>query len=170
MLKLLGGLLIFLGAAWWGLEAVGRLRQRTQTLEGLRGAFSYLEEELTFRLTPLPKLLEYLGRERSGAVGLFFRDALQGLRQDPEGGLRASWRRAMVRRLDMLKEEERELMLEVGESLGRFDAKAQRQVLLQAAKRLETLRAKAQEEAGRLGRVYAAVSLAGGAALILVLL
>lgn len=170
MLKLLGGLLIFAGAAWWGLSAVGRLRQRTQVLEGLRGAFSYLEEELTFRLTPLPKLLEYLGRERSGAVGLFFQDALAGLRQDPEGGLRASWRRAMVRRLDMLKEEERQLLLDVGETLGRFDAKAQRQTLLQAVTRLEALRAQAQEEADRLGRVYAAVSLAGGAALILVLL
>lgn len=170
MLKLLGGLFVLAGAAWCGLGAVGRLRQRTQVLEGLRGALSYLEEELTFRLTPLPKLLEYLGRERAGAVGLFFQDALDGLRQDPENGLRTSWRRAMVRRLDMLQAEERELLLEVGETLGRFDVKAQRQVLLQAAARLEALRTQAQEEAGRLGRVYAAVSLAGGAALVLVLL
>lgn len=170
MLKLIGGVLILVGTAWWGLDAVGQLRQRAQVLEGLRGALSYLEEELTFRLTPLPRLLEYLAQERNGAVGAFFQDVLQSLEKDPAGGLRPSWRQAMVRQLDMLQEEERQLLVEVGETLGRYDAKAQRQVLLQAIAHLETLRDQAKEETLRLGRVYTAVGFAGGAALILVLL
>ena len=169
MLKLLGAALIMAGAGWCGLGAVGRLRRRVRTLEALRSALVWLEEELTFRLSPLPELLERLGRERPDPVGPFFQDVLTGLRRDPEEGLRQSWRQAMVRRLDILTEEERQILIEVGQTLGRFDAKAQGQALRQAARRLDGIRAHAQEDLKRLGRVYIALSLAAGAAVVLVL-
>ena len=169
MLKLLGAVLVIAGAGWCGLVAVGRLRRRVRTLEELRAGLVWLEEELTFRLSPLPGLLERLGRERPGAVGLFFQDVLEGLRRDPEEGLRQSWRQAMVRRLDSLKEEERQVLIEVGQTLGRFDAKTQGQTLTQAARRLDRIRTRAEEDVRRLGRVYTALSLAAGAAVVLVL-
>lgn len=169
MLKLMGAFCVLLGAVWWGLGAVGRLRDRTRTLERLRGALCYLEEELAFRLTSLPVLLERLSQRGDGQASRFFGEVLEGLRRDPEGGVRQSWRRAMVRQLPMLAEEERQALLEVGETLGRYDAQAQRQVLKQAAQRLEECRCRSAQEEHRLGRVYAALSLAGGAALILML-
>lgn len=169
MLKLIGAVFVLLGSAWCGIGAVGRLRERTRTLERLRGAFCCLEEELAFRLTPLPALLERLSQREDGRVSRFFRETLEGLCADPEGGLRQSWRRAMVRQLPMLQEEERQVLLEVGETLGRYDVQAQRQVLRQAMDRLEDCRRRAGQEEHRLGRVYAALSLAGGAAVILVL-
>lgn len=169
MLKLMGAFCVLLGAVWWGLGAVGRLRDRTRTLERLRGALCYLEEELAFRLTSLPVLLERLSQRGDGQASRFFGEVLEGLRHDPEGGVRQSWRRAMVRQLPMLAEEERQALLEVGETLGRYDAQAQRQVLKQAAQRLEECRRRSAQEEHRLGRVYAALSLAGGAALILML-
>lgn len=170
MLKTLGGLLIMAGALWCGVSAVERLRRRARVLEELRASLVWLAEELTFRLTPLPRLLERLSLEQPGPTGLFYQEALAGLDQDPEGGLRQSWRRAMVLQLDFLKEEERQVLVEVGQTLGRYDAQAQAQVLSQAAGRLETIRAQAGEEARRLGRVYTALSLAAGAALVLLLL
>lgn len=169
MLKLTGAFCVLLGAAWWGLGAVGQLRERTRTLERLRGALCYLEEELAFRLTPLPALLERLSQRGEGRVSRFFQETLAGLRADPEGGLRPSWRRAMVRQLSILQEEERQTLLEVGEILGRYDAQAQRQILRQAVERLEEQCRRSSQEERRLGRVYAALSLAGGAAVILVL-
>lgn len=170
MLKLLGSALVMAGALWCGLRAVDRLRRRGRALEDLRAGLVWMEEELAFRLTPLPRLLERLAREQTGAVALFFQDALSGLRRDPEEGLRQSWRQAMVRRLDFLKEEERQVLIEVGQTLGRFDAKAQRQVLSQAARRLDAIRTQAEAETRRLGRVYTSLSLALGAAVVLVLL
>lgn len=169
MLKLTGAICVLLGAAWWGLGAVGQLRERTRTLERLRSALSYLEEELSFRLTPLPALLERLSQWEEGRVSRFFQETLEGLRADPEGGVRQSWRRAMVRQLSILREEERQILLDVGETLGRYDAQAQRQIIRQAAERLEEERRRSSQEERRLGRVYAALSLAGGAAVILVL-
>lgn len=170
MLKLLGGLLIMAGALWCGVSAVERLRRRVRALEDLRASLAWLSEELTFRLTPLPGLLERLGRDRHGPVGLFYQEVLAGLAQDPEGGLRQSWRRAMVLQLDFLKEEERQVLVEVGQTLGRYDARAQAQFLEQATGRLDAIHTQAREEARRLGRVYTTLSLAAGAALVLVLL
>lgn len=170
MLRMLGGLLIMAGALWCGVSAVECLRRRARTLVELRASLVWLAEELTFRLTPLPKLLEHLSRDRQGSVGLFYQETLAGLGRDPEGGLRESWRRAMVLQLDFLKEDERQVLVEVGQTLGRYDAQAQAQVLNQAAGRLETIHAQAVEDARRLGRVYTSLSLAAGAALVLVLL
>lgn len=169
MLKLSGAILVMLGAGWCGAYAVSRLRWRVRTLSALRSGLAWLEEELAFHLTPLPALLERLGRELPGAAGFFFSDVLHSLRRDPEGGLRKSWRQAMVRQLDELQEEDRQVLLEVGQSLGRYDAKAQCQVLRQAAARLESLQERAQEESKRLSRVYTVLSLAAGAAVVLML-
>lgn len=170
MLKLLGAFCVVAGSGWLGLCAVGRLRRRERTLERLGMALGWLAEELAFRLTPLPDLLGKLAAEQTGPVGLFFRDALAGLERNREGGLRQSWRQAMVRRLDFLKEEERQVLVEAGQVLGRFDAGAQAEALRRAVRRLDAIRSKAGEDTGRLSRVYTALGLSAGAALALVLL
>ncbi len=169
MLKLMGAALVMAGAAWCSVRAVGRLRLRVRTLEELGAGLIWMEEELRFRAGPLPQLLERLGRERPDPTGAFFREALEGLRREPEAGLRQSWRQAMVRRLDPLKEEERQVLLEVGQTLGRYDAQAQAAALARAVRRLDAIRAQAEEDLRRLGRVYAVLSLAAGAAVVLVL-
>lgn len=170
MLKLLGALCVMTGALGCGSGAVGGLRRRAQALEELHASLVWLEEELTFRMAPLPQLLERLGGDRPGEVGCFFQETAKGLEEDPEGGLYQSWRQAMVRRLPMLRPEERQVLLEVGQTLGRYDAQTQRQALGRGARRLAALREEARGEARRLGKVHAALSLAGGAAAILVLI
>lgn len=76
----------------------------------------------------------------------------------------------MTRCLPMLRSEERQVLIEVGQSLGRYDAQTQSRVLARAVRQLEGYRQAAREEARRLGRVYATLAVAGGAALVLVLL
>ena len=170
MLKLLGALCVMAAALWCGTRAVGELRRRAKALEELHAGLAWLEEELTFRLTPLPELLKQLGQSRQGEAGRFFGEVDRLLRLDPEGGLHQSWRRAMVRHLALLKEEERQVLLEVGQTLGRYDAETQRQALTRCARRLAVFRDEAQGEVRRLGKVYAALSAAGGAMVVLVLI
>lgn len=169
MLKLLGALCVMAGALWCGFGAVGGLRRRAQTLEELHASLVWMEEELTFRMTPLPRLLERLGKDRQEETGRFFQEVERTLQKDPESGLYQGWRQAMVRHLTMLHPEERQVLLEVGQTLGRYDAQTQRQALGRGARRLAAFREEAQGEVRRLGKVYAALSLAGGAAVILVL-
>lgn len=169
MIKLLGAFCVMAGALYGGLGATRALRQRVEALEGLREGLCYLDQELNFRLTALPELLEQLGK-KAGPAGDFFGAVYAQWQKAPEGGLRSSWRLAMTRCLSILRTEERQAILEVGQSLGRYDAQTQSKALSRAIRQLEGYRQAAREEARRLGRVYATLSIAGGAALVLVLL
>lgn len=170
MFKLMGALCVMAGALSWGFGATRELRQRVETLEGLREGLCYLDQELNFCLTALPELLKRLGREKRGTAGDFFQAVYTQLQKAPEGGLRSSWRLAMTKCLSILRREERQVLMEVGQALGRYDAQTQCKALARAIRQLEGYRQSAREEAQRLGRVYATLSIAGGAALVLVLL
>lgn len=170
MLKLMGALCVMMGAFAWGLGATWELQRRAETLEELREGLCYLDQELNFRLTSLPDLLEQLGKGKTGAAGDFFHTVFCQWQKAPEGGLRSSWRLAMTKCLSILRKEERQVLMEVGQNLGRYDAQTQSKALSRAIRQLEGYRQSAREEARRLGRVYATLSIAGGAALVLVLL
>lgn len=155
------------GLAWRG---VGRLSERAEVLRSLQGVMAYLEEELTFRFTPLPKLFAHLRESRNGAVGDFFQSVEEQLGQKETIPLRESWSRAAEEYLPMLKEEERQTVEELGEILGQYDAQTQAQTLRLAGERLAGFYMTAQEERQRLGKVYLALGVAGGLATVLALI
>lgn len=155
------------GLAW---RAVGRLGERAELLRGLQGAVSYLEEELTFRLTPLPKLFEHLAQSRRGPVGVFFEAVLQGLEGPETIALHQSWTKAVGETLPLLQEPERQTLEELGEVLGRYDAQTQAKALALAGQRLAEAYIDAQAERQRLGKVYLALGVAGGLVTVLVLI
>ena len=170
MLKILGAGFVLAGAAAMAASSVRRLRERTEVLSRLIEAFGLLEEELSFRLTPLPALLERLAGQTGGAAGEFFAACLAGIRADPQAGLRTSWQRAAKEHLGVLRDDARETVAALGNTLGRYDGEEQRQTLRQTVVRLERLRQQAEEEHMRLGKVYATVSLAAGATAVIVLI
>lgn len=168
MLKAAGAVCVLLGAAVLGRLAVGRLKERAGTLGQLIDALGYLEEELSFRLSPLPELLECLARQHTGPAGRFFAGCLEAMRASPQEGLRTSWQWAAETYLGILRAEERDVLLPLGNTLGRYDSEGQRQAIRQALARLEQLRTQAEEERGRLGKLYSTVSLAAGALVVIV--
>lgn len=170
MVKILGAAMVMVGAvglAWRGVE---RLKERAETLRSLQGAFSYLEEELAFRFTPLPALFAHLGETRGGAVGEFFAGVWREMERPQALPLRQSWAAASRRALPMLREEERQVVDELGEVLGQYDAQTQARALRLAGERMAGLYLSAQEERQRLGKVYLALGAAGGLATVLALI
>ncbi len=170
MLRAAGAACLLTGAVCLGLSARSGLRERRETLEQLQGALTLLEEELAFRLTPMPVLLDRLGRSQEGRCALFFQTVSRGMRSDPERGLRSCWREGIREALPILREPERRCLEELGESLGRYDGESQRDVIRQTRSRLEEYLSQAREEQDRLGRIYLSVSLAGGLLAVIVLL
>lgn len=170
MLKPLGAICVMLGAVALAVSAIRRLRERWEVLGRLSAALRYMEEELSFHLTPMPALLDHLAKADSGPVGRFFGQCLASLRNDPAAGFRASWRRGLNESLPILRGEARETLDALGETLGQYDGEGQRLALRQAVARLERLREQAAEEKARLGKVYAAVCLAAGLMVVIVLI
>lgn len=170
MLKVIGTVMVMVGAVGLGWKAVGRLEERTKALRGLQGAAAYLEEELAFRFTPLPKLFAHLSKTRKGAVGRFFENVGERMERGEDISLRESWRLAAADELAVLKAEERQAVEELGEVLGQYDAQTQAKALKLAGERLAGFYMEAQEERQRLGKVYLALGVAGGLVTVLALI
>lgn len=80
-----------------------------------------------------------------------------------------SWRQA-VEELELLSPDAQAALLPLGEVLGRYEADSQRKALEHVRQALEREEQRAQEERRRLGRVYQALGLSGGAFLVILLL
>lgn len=169
MRSVIGALMVITGTVGLSWRAVARLGERAELLRGLQGAMAYLEEEMSFRFTPLPKLFKQLSG-RQGAAGGFFRGVLRELEREDTATLRSSWMKVVGEELPLLKEEERQTLEELGEVLGQYDAQTQAQALRLTGERLATAYLDAKEERQRLGKVYLALGIAGGAVTVLALI
>ena len=110
------------------------------------------------------------GTAVTGAGGLFAhcRDHLWELGEKSFGQL---WREALDGEPDLLLDErESQILLELGEVLGRYDVEGQSGALRNSVLELGRCLAGAEEEQRRLGRVYTTLGLGSGAMLVILLL
>lgn len=167
-MKVLGCGLLLLSSGWFGLGAVWGLKARTDQLRAFLGALEEMERELSWRLAPMPELLEHLAGT-AGPVGAFFALCAGELDCLGERSFAQLWERALEAADLSLDEEDLRPLLELGGSLGRYDCASQCAAIGQARARLELRLTQAEERRERLGRVYGALSLAAGTFLIILL-
>ncbi len=139
------------------------------TEEDIAETVAYLEEEISFRFTPLPRLFEHLSGRR-GRAGTFFGAVFAAMEDEKHPTMRESWSKAVERELPLLREEERQTLEELGEVLGQYDAETQGKALHVAGERLAAAYLAAREDRQRLGKVYLALGVAGGAVTVLALI
>ena len=169
MMRLMGAVLVAFGSACLGLGAAADLGRRVRRLEAVSAGLELLERELWERGSPLPELLDQLAQRTSEpACTLFAQCAAACGRLDREP-FPDAWRR-LVTELEGLTPEGRAALLPLGEVLGRYEAQGQREAIAQARAALERERERAEGEKLRMGRVYQALGLSGGAFLVILLL
>ena len=159
MIRLLGGVLIVVAGSALGLSCGRTLRGGVTAVEGVMTALERLEREMSLHLTPLPELLMKLG-------GVYARC---GREIDRGECVRVAWG-DMVARLPSLSRDSREILLPLGGVLGQYDGQAQCQALAATRQELSILRHQQRETSNRLGRVYTALGVTGGAFLVIVLM
>ena len=156
------------GMSTLGFLAAGGLGRRVRTLRALAGALELMERELSFRLPPMPELLESLAKRAPPPADRLFARCRAGLADLGERSLGELWREGLAE--FPLKGDERLLLEGLGEVLGRYDGEGQRSALREARSALEGMLEEAQAERVRLGRVYQVTGTAAGAALAILLL
>ena len=169
MRKLLGALLIVLGAFLGGREAAAKKREGYRTLAALADALERMEEELSFRLLPLPELLRTAGEGAAGEVGRFLLRCAEASRMPPDEPFRIRWERELLI-LGPIGEEGVRALRELGAVLGRCDAQGQADALRRARAALEREAQRQREDAQGSARVVQTLWTAGGALLALLLL
>ncbi|MCI8479172.1 MAG: stage III sporulation protein AB [Oscillospiraceae bacterium] len=170
MLKILGAVLLTSGAAAFGFSAAGHLNRRVNSLRAILGALALMDRELSFRLTPTPELLALLAKRAQAPACHFFARCTSGLDHLGEQSLCQIWHTALVSYPMDLSSEDCCTLEELGEVLGRYDGPGQRAALAEIHTRLNHSLANAEEERGRMGRVYGALGLTIGSFLAVLLL
>lgn len=169
MVRMIGAVLVAAGAAWVGFQAAAGLYGRTRAIREMAEGLAVLERELELNAPPLSRLLA-LGVVRSqGPANILFQGCVQGLDNLARESFSLLWRR-MVGRIVELGPEGQAILAPLGDTLGRYDGERQREALAAARRRLDELARRMEEDSRRMGRVYQALGLSGGAFLVILLL
>ena len=161
LIPISGGTVWLDGQTVSGLRGQG-LRQRAACLQAFRRVLAALARELAFSLRPLDQLMAGAQEGSQGPVADFFRACRQAFAAGGRESWADSWATALEATPLPLTPEDRRLLREAGDVLGRYDGESQRAALEALLARLEDQGAQAQAEAHRLFRVYLALGVAAG--------
>ena len=164
--RLAGAVLTLLAGTLLGVQAASALRQRLRLLTDWEAALRVMEAELSFRLPPLPELLD----RSAAAVRPPVSEALcrcgEALRRGEPRPFFLLWREQIQ---PQLCREERDVLEELGGILGRCAAPEQVQALKNACTRLGDCRERARQELEQKGRLRCVLGTAAGLLTVLVL-
>lgn len=167
--KWFGAVLILLGCGGFGFSMAAAHRREEGELRQLIRVLNFMECELQYRLTPLPELCRQAGNDVKGTVREVFLNMARELdwQASPDA---VSCMRAALRRSHELPRQTREILLQLGQTLGRFDLPGQLQGLeeARAACRMQ-LEELGKNRESRL-RSYQTLGLCVGAALVILFL
>lgn len=169
MLRGIGAALVLGGALWTGWQAARELSRRVRTLRTLTDGLSWLERELSFRLSPLGPLLWKLGERTEGAAGAFFRRCARAA-QESNGEFSDEWRAAAETLLGFLPGRAVDSLTRLGEGIGRYDWREEQKLLSLTLEELRAVQAETAAESARQSRLYRTLSAAVGAALVVLLI
>lgn len=168
-LRWIGALLIVTACGGCGFSMAAGRRREEKLLGQLLQILQLLEAELRYRLTPLPDLCRMAAGETRGTLRTLFLNLYRELswQKLPDAG---SCMAAAIQRTGDLPSVVRRPLVQLGQTLGRFDLEGQLQGLQSVEKRcLHSLESIQNNRDERL-RSYRTLGICAGAALAILLL
>lgn len=169
MLKLLGSALVAAGALWAGVSATQRLRRKLEVLEQLCRGLEQMEGEMALSCPELEGWMARLAATASGAAGELFAAFGASLARLGEKRAALLWGEA-VEGIAHLDREGRDILIPLGEFLGRYEGEEQCRAIRAVRARLEGLYTRQSGEYRERSRLCRVLSLSGGAFLVILLL
>ena len=165
-------ILIIGATAAVGLSSVWRMGARIRVLSGLIAAVETMKSEICDRMTPIPELLEQLAREADAPVDQLFHRAIREMGDIGIQSFYFIWKAAVEGASPALEltKEERQALIDLGRTLGRYDTEQQRDAFVYTLRRLESHLRRAEEERAKRGRVHAVMGVAVGVFVVIILI
>ena len=170
MLRWLGAILVAGATSAAGLAAIQRLGARVRLLSAFVTALDVMLAEITFNLTPLPELMSLLSRRSAPPARSFFLHCACLMKRLGEEPFLTLWQKAVGDMGAEWRAGERDVLMDLGAVLGRYDHKAQARAITLAKSRMEALLARAEGERARQGRIFGALGAASGLAIVIILI
>lgn len=169
MIKIFGAIFLLGGATVIGFLAANELTVRVRVLSGFLSALSVMRSEIGERLTPIPELLDRLSKNSAPPLDAFFLACHYEKEQKADTQLSVIWLKNLRRAEYLkLKQNEKEVISEIGAVLGRYGADEQLKSLSQIMRRVETLLESAEADKKRLGSVYTKLGFVCGMAMVII--
>ena len=171
MLKMLGGILVTAGSAAIGFYSAAGLYSHIKILTRIISALRYMKSEIGFTLAPIPDLTQRLAERERGATGVFFgrcNSELSNLGEKTFGEIWSECADATLK--NALKEDEIQTFKDLGELLGRYDSQEQALEIERAAERFDFYLQRAEQDKIRLGKLYGAMGVLCGIAVVIILI
>ncbi len=156
--------LIFLACLALASEGCGALRRRERCLTELDGLLTAFLGEIRFGMQPLPVLLERMGERPSGGG---FQAAAKELAKRDGRSAGECFRAGVGGSYPELTNEDRQVLLALGEGLGNCDRETQCRQIEAVQDRLRTQQLAARERRAKNTRLYWGLGILGGLFLVL---
>lgn len=169
MMKLFGALMILLGCGGAGFFLAAGYHRQEHNLQQLIRALEYMECELQYKMTPLPELCS----SASGVCTGCLQRILLRLSMELESQITpnaATCMHAVVTKHEDISESLRKCLMQLGDSLGRFDLNGQLQGLSSVKKCTEFELEKHRQNQDVRVRSYQTLGLCAGAFLVILFL
>lgn len=169
MLRLIGALLVVLGAGGFGFRRAAQFYKTARQLEQLTGAVEMLQCEINYTRLPLPELYAEVAERQTGAVAQFFRVMSAQLTCGLPRTKAAQCAMQQTAGL-LLTNDARMALLELCETLGRYDVDGENRILRLSAQRIRSAQERCEGEKRQMARSCTALAVCAGIALAILML
>lgn len=169
MIRLIGVVLVLAGASSFGIGKAIQFYRQSRQLREFCHALEILKCEMNYSLAPLPQLCRISAKRAGGTAEAYFNQYAQAL---DEGLPRTkAGQRAMENTKSLtLPDDAKMALLELCDSLGRYELEGENNLLQLTAHRLRTASERCESEKKPLAKSYAALSVCTGIALAILML
>ena len=151
MIRLFGGLLIFIVSSYCGFYFSDRLKKHRDFLRSVSGALTFTASEIEFGHCELERIFRRL--DTSPAMYGFFNACADKI---GDCGIRRAWADTVDEYIDRtgITEPEKDVLLQLGNQLGMSDADGQKKAISRTVKQLDEYAGLADAEYTRLSKPY----------------
>ena len=160
-LKFVGGCLVCAASGYVGFSAGARLGKRVQALGQLIKALEFMQNQITYICQPMAQIIESLENTAQGTARELFGALGRRMGELGRTDFSSLWREC-VSGLEGINQNDKNILIELGQGLGRYDAEIEAKNIATAIAGLEFNLEAAGQEHKKYAKMYRGFGLAFG--------
>ncbi|SDH50836.1 stage III sporulation protein AB [Alteribacillus persepolensis] len=166
-----GAIFILIACTWIGFKVAQKLTERPRQLRQLKVALQSFEAEIMYGVSPLAEASEKISQQLPSPISHLFKQFSE-LLKNGERDAEKAWRKSLenIWGLTAMAEEEKEVMLQFGATLGKHEKMQQQKHIRLAMVHLEKEEEEAKDKQNRYEKMAKTLGFLSGLLLIILFL